>query len=111
MGLRWSERSYFPSSKDGFRTYFILGSELTQTLAKQGVQKETREWFNDQGCCMLALFATWVDEVAEMTALARAGPMAKDAAEGPRLKAAYKKAKAVMERRDEREARGLGGGE
>ena len=43
-----------------------------------------------------------------MTAFAQAGHVANDPAEGPRLKAAYKKAHAVMKQQVERVPLGLG---
>ena len=84
-----------------------MDTELRLILERQGFQKETIEWLQDQQCLSVSVFCTWADDLGQWTKIRQPSPKASVPAEVPRVKAAWKKALLFDERRSKREAEGL----
>ena len=80
----------------------VMDTELKTMLKKQGVLDETIEHLRKQECSDLVLFADWVEEGKEWVAFVASAPdpTKSTAAEAPRLKAVWRRAKTIVERKE-----------
>jgi hypothetical protein len=84
-----------------------MDQELKCLLSKGSISDETSAWLEGQGCTNVEIFACWADSIDKWSAIARASPNQAEAAEAPRLKAAWRRAVTLSDRRNRRAAEGL----
>ena len=84
-----------------------MDTELRSVLNKQGFHADMVTFLEGLGCLTLPVFAQWLDEPKEWTALVAKSPRKEDPSEAPKLKAVWARARTISQRRDNREADGL----
>ena len=82
----------------------IMDSDCKSHLTSYGIDPKTCDFLESIGCVSVTLVATWCDTMSDVTALAGRSPT-KDEALAPKLKAAWVKAKALLDKANAREAR------
>jgi hypothetical protein len=85
----------------------IMETELRTLLSNTfHIHEETVGWLETLGCTSISLLAVWANDLDAVTVLAARGPKKDVESEGPKLKAAWSRARALADRCHKREAEG-----